>query len=525
MKFRIKLLSALLASPLLAGAAHAEWQVASSAHFVVYEDDTPEHVRAYATRLERYDRGMRLLHLMPEDKRGPSARVTVFVLGSTSDIHRLFGKGGQDVAGFYRGSAAGSVAFVPKNSGEYSNDGLTPQVILQHEYAHHFMLSNWTEAAFPEWFVEGFAEFHATARFRDDGSIIFGAPPIYRRYTIADSASMPIDLLLQPRPANLSSKETDGLYGRGWLLTHYLTFDPKRREQLASYIGALNSGKSVPDANKELGNVSGLDNKLNQYGQSQTFKSALFTPDQLPVGDITVRALTPGEAAIMACLIRSKRGVDKEHAGQVVTDARAVAANYPNDANVLNELAEAEFDAASTNDNNLTDFAAAEAAADRAISSDPKSVHALLYKGMAQMAIANKTKTIDASAWKDIRKWFLAANKIDPENPQPLALYYDSFVNSGQKPNNNAQDAILYAYALAPYDLELRVRAAVVLLEQGRLPQAKVALGPIAYQAEGRDGDKSPAIAAIASINAGDVTGAIDALKPKKKDDEKPSSK
>ncbi|HWU94874.1 MAG TPA: hypothetical protein VN029_04705, partial [Sphingomonas sp.] len=136
-------------------------------------------------------------------------------------------------------------------------------------------------------------------------------------------------------------------------------------------------------------------------------------------------------------------------------------------------LAEAEFDA--------KNYAAAEAAADRALAADPGSIHALLYKGMAQMEIAKAADDTSPERWKTIRGFFLRANKLDTEYPQPLILYYQSFEAAKQKPTANAQNGLLGAYVLAPFDLELRGMAGKALLEMGDVKSARVAFEPIAY--------------------------------------------
>ncbi len=68
----------------------------------------------------------------------------------------------------------------------------------------------------------------------------------------------------------------------------------------------------------------------------------------------------------MPILIRSKRGVDKEQAAEVLLETRAVAAEHPNDPAVLAALAEAEYDAGNN--------AEAIAAADGALLLNPKEV-------------------------------------------------------------------------------------------------------------------------------------------------------
>ncbi|MEI9927144.1 MAG: hypothetical protein WDN44_04760 [Sphingomonas sp.] len=501
-------------SLLIPGVARADWQEASSKHFVVYSNDTPEHVRAFTTRLERFDKAIRVFHLAPEDNRGPSARVTVFVVGDVGEIEKLSGING--IAGFYEPRASGSVAFTPRRSGAGADYGLNSQAILFHEYTHHWMLTNWSDAAFPPWFVEGFAELHATAAMRNDGSVVFGAVPLYRAYTVDNTSLLPAEVLVRPNPGHLDPMQRDALYSRGWLLTNYLMFDPARRAQLAAYISAINGGKSAKEAAALLGSTAGLDGRLNAYGTRKQWPLVVIPADKLPIGDVAVRPLSPGEAAIMPARIASAAGVDKARAARVVALARTLAAPYPHDAAVQNELAEAEYDA--------ENYAASEAAADRAIAADPKSVHALVYKGMAEAAAAKKDKVTDPARWQAIRHWFLAANKVDTESPEPLIEFYDSFAAAGQTPSKNAEIGLLYAYALAPYDGDLRMRAGRVYLQQGKIPQARIAIGPVAYNLD-EAGKAEVAQKVLAALDSDGAAAALkvldDAAKPK--DDAKKS--
>jgi hypothetical protein len=513
------LLSASALAAMLPGVASAAWYQASSKHFVVYANDDPDKVKAYTAKLERFDKAIRVWHVAPEEKRGPASRVTIFVMDDVNAIQKL--SGSSTVAGFYISRASGSVAFMPRSGG--SGD-LTAQAILFHEYTHHWMLTTWADAAFPYWFTEGFAEMHATASVLPNGTVIFGANPLYRRWTIGRENLMPAPDLLRVRPSDsLSDGSRDAVYSRGWLLVHYLTFDLSRRKQMSDYIGAINSGKPINEAARIFGNPDTLDQKMNVWVKQPKYPSAQFTAAELPIGDISLRPLSAGEAAAMPAMIVSKRGVSDKSAVQVATLARRLAAPYPNDAGAQNELAEAEFDLASSTPagaDALAGFARAEAAADRAIAADPRSIHALLYKGMAMEQIAAGNAVTDPAKWQAIRKWFLAANKIDTEDPEPLVQYFDSFAAAKQKPGVNAQNALIYAYALAPYDGGLRIKAGTVFLEQGKAKEARIALAPVAYNFE-MGGFTGGLQKVLDLIDAGDTAGALKLLTtpPEKKDD------
>ena len=473
----------MLAAALLACSAggHAAWQKASSKHFVVYDDDTPERVRAYTERLEKFDRAIRVWHQAPEDVRGDSARVTVFVVGDIGAIQKLSGRAG--VAGFYEPHAGRSVAFVPRSSGEGGDYGLRPQAILFHEFTHHWMLTNWTDAAFPPWYVEGAAELHATAQFRD-GGVTFGAPPLYRGQTVDRYDLLPAEALLRPNPGQLDGLQRDALYSRGWLMTDYVTFDPERRKQLAAYLTAINSGKSGAEAAQAFGGASSLDLRLNGYLRKIATRYPYFSApaDQLTIGRIDLRPLTPAEASVMSAFIASNRGVTAATAPQGAQRARTAAARFPAEAFVQEELAEAEYDVCSTDRRaDATCFARAEAVADRALAADPRSVHALVYKGLAETMAAHRAKVDDPARWTAIRRIFLQANKADPDAPEPLLRYYQSFAAARATPTASAEGGMLYAYQLAPYDPDVRLNATRALLRQGKPAQARVALAPVAY--------------------------------------------
>ncbi len=463
--------------------AHAEWYEASSKHFVVYADDAPANVKAYAAKLERYDRAMKVMRNVPEDNRGPSARVTVFQLADINAIQKLYGPGGQNVGGFYQDRASGAVAFVPRKSGSGEYWQTRAERVLLHEYAHHFMFSDWPSAIFPLWYAEGFAEYNSTAIFNPDGSVTFGAPPGDRAIAntnlgVADINAMPLSRMLDPGLGKLSDRDSYALYGRGWALVHYLTNDPARRKMLADYIGAINAGKSPAEAEKAFGNINALDFALLSYVKnSRRFQSQVVPADRIQISDVTLRRLTAAEAATMGARMRSARGVDRKLAQQVVAEARTEAAPFPTDAAAQNVLAEAEYDAGN--------YANAEAAADRALAADPHSVHAMAYKGVALQEAAKKDKSTDPARWQAVRRWFLAANRAATEDPWPLILFYDSFKPAGQVPTPGADKGLLYASALAPYDLDVKVKAARIYLQQDKASDARRAIEPFAYNPHG----------------------------------------
>ena len=488
----------------LPGVAGAAWQQASSRHFIVYADDTPDRIKHFTERLEKYDAAMRELRGIPQQPVPDADRVRVYMVGNIAAIRELYSKNRTAVAGFYESRVGGPVAFVPRDAPAGTPFDLDAQSILFHEYAHHFMFMAYPNTIFPAWLVEGFAEFHATAIFEKDGSVVFGQVPGYRYATMGESTFLPAQQLVQMTPGKLNALQLDALYGRGWLLTHYLTFEPTRRGQLNQYIAAINAGKNVDEAAKVFGDLRKLDGDMTSYLKRSRIVAARVPASLLATGPIAITPLTPGEAAVMPALLRSTRGVDLATAQVVVKLARTLAAPYPNDAGAQNELAEAEFDA--------HNYEAARAAADRAIAADPKSIHALIYRGRAESAMLRTAGDKDPAHWRAARRWFVAANKVDPDNPEPLMLFYYSFADAGLAPTANAEDGLLRAYSGAPFAFDLRMNAATIYLTRKNSAQARAALLPVAYGAHGSSMSKA-ASAALDAIDGGDMDKAIAALK------------
>jgi hypothetical protein len=105
---------------------------------------------------------------------------------------------------------------------------------------------------------------------------------------------------------------------------------------------------------------------------------------------------------------------------------------------------------------------------------------------------------------------FSAANKIDPEDPEPLLLFYRAHLADGKAPTANAIAALHYASDLVPQDLGLRMTSGVLHLQNGDLPTARRTLVLVAYNPHG--GKLSEvATAVIAKIDANDRAGALKA--------------
>lgn len=461
-------LGLLLSMP---GAAQAEWHEASSPNFLIYADQSEKQVREFTDMLERYRSAMRYLYKLPEEPTSASNRLTVFVVRDASQVRKLLGDGSRYTQGFYQSRAGGSVAFIPRVDGGGQTERVTEgELILLHEYAHHFMYSVFSGSA-PLWFTEGFAEFYASAKFSKDGSVGLGLPANHRAAELVMAKDVPLDMLLNTRKyRENASKRYDAFYGRSWLLFHYLTLSGKRQGQLGDYLKRLNNGEGEDAAaTGAFGDLAVLDKELERYMMSRKMTYINLGADKIESADIQIRMLSKGEAAILPVMMRSRRGVDEEQAALVVDDARKVAAQYPAESFVQTALAEAEYDAG--NDS------AALAAADQALANNPKSINALIQKMYALNRIAEDGD--DDKGWEKVRAAVVAANRAENDNPIPLSFFFRTYAAQGKAPPPVAIDGLQKALMLAPYDTGLRLTLGQYYIRKGNGDAARQTLGPL----------------------------------------------
>ncbi len=475
--------------------ASAEWLEASSTNFVVYADDSERDLRRFTQQLELYHEAMKVLTRTDPGIPSPSNRVTVFVVKNIAEVQRIHsGRTGSGVAGFYVGRAGAAIAVVPtvQNSGATINEYLT---ILLHEYAHHFLLSSSAYSSLG-WMNEGGAEFLASAKFTSGGGVSLGMPNAGRfrelQYTVNPvSAEELLDPdLFKSRRRGMGN----GFYARSFALYHYLVMEPGRGGQMAGYSALLAQGKAPRAAAEEaFGDLTELNRNLNAYLRRSRWMTFSFAPGQLTAGAVQIRRLQPGEAEIMPVRVRSRRGVTEELAAELVAQARAIAARYPQDAAVLTALAEAEYDAG--ND------AQAITAADAALAIDPQQVNAYVQKGYALFRQADDAEDRDAALRAAVAP-FVALNRLEPDHPIALQYFYLGFLHRGREPNENAVDALTRAVELAPFDTFLRLMLARQQITTSQWDAARSSLLPIANAAHG-GGLATRARGVIDAIDAG----------------------
>lgn len=475
-------------------AAQAGWSEAKSDHFIIYSEQNPAELNAYASRLERFDQAVRVARKMEDPPLGDSTKLTVYVLRNQREIEQLSSSG---VAGFYIPSASGSVAYVSTEKSSGKGD-LDPQTVFMHEYLHHLMLMG-QPAPYPMWMSEGYAEFFATARFERDGAVTFGIAPDHRGRLLRLLQSQSLGRMLDGSQRHVTAEEYFANYSRGWLLTHYLAFEPSRRGQVSRYLQGIASGKDgVAAAEEAFGSIKQLDRDLRDYSNRKILPVQTIPSSSISVGQIQVRPLTPAEEASLKIWIKLKSGLDRGQARFLVGGARNVAEKHPNSPEALTALAATQVAARQYGEAVRTATLAADAA--------PQSVKALTYKARALLGYAKENPA--QADWARVRSAIAAANRLDPDAPEPLLMFYESFALQKTRAPANAVMGLLYALELAPYDSEVRYMAVRELLAQNRLREAKATFAHLAYKPhDNKEHDRNLDI--MDKIIAGDAAGAI----------------
>jgi tetratricopeptide (TPR) repeat protein len=461
-----------------ATAAEAPWTASQTKHFIIYSKSPPDRVRDLAIDLERYDKLIRMATNIPDDVQ--STKVRIYEVDGLEEVRDALGADENSrVAGFYTANGLGPYLVTPRKTG-YVGEYFDAELVRHHEYAHHMMLQYFPKA-YPQWYVEGFAELIGSSKVMDDGRIGYGMPARQRGHEIATSENWaPLqELLTKEKPWGVDP------YGQGWAITHFFTFDKKRSAEFRQYLVALNSGKSLEEAAKVFGDLNQLDREARAYVTAGSFEYRPVKVDiAMPVIQST-RPLSAGEAALIpeviafsdfdANLIDKKGDRDHELAQRRrnLERTRDVVRQYPNDPYALYFLAESEYA--------MGNFAQSEAVADRLLAIRPNDVHGLARKAMAMAVQARNLPAAEKSTkLAQARSLAAKANHLDTQDPLPLLAYYETFHEAGEQAPDVAVEGLRQVVSTEPSDTLPRELLVDELTSERKWAEAVYWLGPLA---------------------------------------------
>lgn len=457
----------------VAAPAHAEWRKATSEHFVVYGDINEGALRNYTQKVERFDRMLRLW-FPPRDASLIAPRLPIYLADGRTDMQKIWPDIPANVGGFY---TPGEERIFAVTGGTGSDNDNT----LFHEYAHHYMQQNMT-GAYPGWFVEGFAEFFATADL-SPGRMRVGLFDAGRMnsLTMGFNTWMPMDQLLRSRSYDTGSRG-HFYYAQSWALTHYLMSTPERRAKLGRYLAAvMTEGRNPVEALQ--GTIDRTPEQLQDDVRRYLNGSINFLSQaqEFPPVDVVIERLSPAEAELVWLDLRLARFVPEERRAGNLAEAQRVAGRYPGDPFAARVLAQAYLDMKQPEDAVGVMRPIVEAHPDEPLGQRFFAV-TLMDAGDA-VEDSDRSATLYAEARRALGRAY-AADALDYRTYLALAR---SRRGAGNYPTDNDVEILLTGAQLAPQISSLRFQTAQVMMHRGRYREAVAYLQPLANNPHGGD--------------------------------------
>ncbi|WAC59835.1 tetratricopeptide repeat protein [Brevundimonas sp. SL130] len=483
------LLAAALATlALSATAARAEWLKAESERFIVYSEGNERSLRDYVQKLETFDRVMRYRSGFPMSE-APARKLPIYLVNSRSGLLRVHLATAKHVVGTYFPTSEDIFAVAIRGE----NDE-----VLLHEYVHHFMLGS-MPAAYPGWFVEGFAEYYMTADI-DGGRIQVGGYSENRAYWLVNGDWIPLEMLLRSRPGDITrSSYRETYYPVAWLLTHWFFSDPARLQQLGAYLTAVSEGADPVEAMETAtGMTMGeLRSALRRYLNQRSLVVRVITGD-FPPAEMTVTRLPRSANDLLLINQRLKIGVEDEDRAALGQEVASIAARHGDDPLALLAAGHAGM--------HFGDRPAGERALQRLIELEPDNVEALQFLAQERLRQARDVEEpAERIALKRQARDYLSQAYAAAENDyRTLMLVGELRSGEPSYPNENDLLTLGLAFDRAPQLAEVRLAYASALIATEDKETALALLAPLANNPHG-GGAADYAARIIAALKNGDA--------------------
>jgi tetratricopeptide (TPR) repeat protein len=492
----VVLLLSFVPAPLL-----AQWQVAETTHFRLHGGLAPETLAERARLLEAFH--ALLVQATARTLPAGAPRLDVFVVDSIADMPPRQ-KLPPGAAGYYLADAgrisAVTLAHPPEGPGALS----APELLL-HEYAHHFMTGA-GRFAYPAWYLEGFAEYFATARF-GARRIMVGEPSAARRKALATGRWLPMETLLARSPDLSRGQDAAMFYAQSWLLTHYMFRTPAARRPFADYLRAQAAGADPVQAFRTHvdGDLPAFEAKLRRYLKTQANVSSFERPGG-PGAAVRLSALPPGAERLLPMLVRLEHSESGPESAAMLEAVQALVGDAPEEALARRTLALAQLEAG--------DPVAAGRLLDGLLRDQPDDADLLRWRARAvraERAPGAQARALD---------YLVRALSAAPEDWRVLHAYARLQRGPGGAMPAHALEALLKAHTLAPQVSEIVLDTALALSQAGRLADAVGVLEPLAWAPHGgpasdiaqrmlaraRAGDREGLLAEVAALQLQQAT-------------------
>lgn len=460
----------LFLSLLLPAIAQARWLQARTANFIVYGEQSEARLRQIAADLDNYDRVLRIL---TANQQPPSPLpLRVYLLDSNAALRKILPVG-EHTAGFYACGNEGCAAFAGA-AASGPRDAVSGIEIIQHEYAHHFMLQYYS-FPYPAWYVEGFAEYMMTIR-RNNEFLEVGRFNYNRASALLEEGLMPVARLLNwPKDAN---EDQIGLfYAQSWLLVHYLYSSETLKAAMSRYFQLRLQGQDEAGAFQQAFGYEHrqLDKDLQRYLRGNINVLQLKLPASTQPAAVTVTALPESADALLLEEAALRHGqFDQAAAEQRLKRLSKIRDAHPDDVYVQRILALAQLRA--------QQIEAAQASLDALLKTAPEDAELLYWRGLAEMEPPRQLQEERRMQLLAALPWLSRAIKLERGD---YRSWY-SFAIALQAKDSLSPDlvvqAMLNAYELAPQQPQNGLGAAEMLIRAQRYPEARRILQLLAAQ-------------------------------------------
>lgn len=494
-------LAVLTLSLVAASPARAEWLRAESTHFIVYGDTSEREIRRYADKIERFDGLLRAYYPIHVDHEIP--KLEIFLADGLDDLRKASPGISASIGGYY--SPNNGRIYTVANTASTLGD-----LVVFHEYSHHFMYQM-ASSAYPSWFVEGFAEYYATAEITPD-KVKFGAHSPGRMNSLTQGANTwaPMTDVLTWRVLASGRFRGSDYYAQAWAMTHYFMSTPERQAMLGRYLRAVASGtRSVEAMQAATGRTpEALQQDVQRYLGGPI---ATWTPQiQLDAGPIAVTRLSPEAADLIWLDLRldamsvddpdqdakdeaaaedqsaaakarraQARQEEAEERADLIREALAGAARHPGDR--MAALVEARAHRLEHNP------AAGYAVLQPRVADGPDDADTL--RTTAEMLLAQAEDEADPAEALALRRegraYLARAMDIAPLDFRIYGDLNETRQHDAGYPSDNDVSTLEVAVALAPQSFEMRMRLADAYMSKGMPGQAAMMAMPVANTPHG----------------------------------------
>jgi len=468
-------IAVLVAASAAAPASAGDWLTAESEHFIVRSDGPGRKVQDYLRKLEAF-RYLSLL-MLGADAAGAREQVKfdIHLLRDQADMQKVRPEFSKLVAGVYFHCAEGSGAYSTLQDRPRIDDIDPGQVVLFHEYAHHLM-TQYAKAYYPQWYVEGFAEYMSTAYVEED-KISLGYPFPERSWLLRQGRWIGFDRVLKPGFKGRGDKADDewevlSFYAQSWILVHYMLGDSDRTQKFNAYFARIGAGEDPIAAFEPATGmaIDTLERRLKRYAENMPVVTV--ASKGMPKASIKTEVLPDNAKDYLLNASLLKTCLSKPQGETVLAQLRALkgaAGNPPPALRLAIDRAEILFG----------DVKAARDDLQAYVTADETSFDAHHLLGRAWMTVAQDLDGEGrAAAMAQARSQFLKAyrlKKLDAAN-----LYHLAQAMAVDGVSASVVNAARGARALAPGVSDYAIYEAFIDIDANERDKAVQALMPLA---------------------------------------------